>query len=117
MPDSFLGLFRFHRFMAGRPGRHEAMKLFRSALDQPEIEVAEANQPIAAVGLRDPDQFPDQRFTDENQVTAPFDLAARTPPANRMVCVIPKLFELCRVTPRRSTTAAPPPRPARGVLR
>src|SRR5271168_3950912 len=82
MPDSFLGLFRFHRFMAGRPARHEAMKLFRSALDQPEIEVAEANQPIAAVGLRDPDQFPDQRFTDENQVTAPFDLAARTHPAN-----------------------------------
>ena len=52
MGDSVRRLFGFR---PARPGRAEAMKFFRPAVDDPEVDVGEANDPIAAVGLGDAD--------------------------------------------------------------
>ena len=70
MGNSVPGVFGFR---AARPGRAEAMKFFRPAIDDAEVDVGEANDPVAAVGLGDADGFALQRLADEDQVAAPLD--------------------------------------------
>ena len=53
---------RLFGFRAARPGRAEAMKFFRPAIDDAEVDVGEANDPVAAVGLGDADGFALQRL-------------------------------------------------------
>ena len=65
------------RFRAARPGRPEAMKSFRPAIDDPEVDVSEANDPVAAVGLGNADRLARQRRADEHQVAAPLDQPVR----------------------------------------
>ena len=79
MGNSVPGVFGFR---AARPGRAEAMKFFRPAIDDPEVDVGEAD-PVAAVGLGDADGFALQRFADEDQVAALDGAVGRT---RRMAC-------------------------------
>ena len=84
MGDSVRCLFGFR---AARPGRPEAMKFFRPAVDDPEVDIGEANDPVAAVGLGDADGLAGQRLADEDQVTAPFDGPVGAHPAHRAMVV------------------------------
>ena len=58
MGNSVPGVFGFR---AARPGRAEAMKFFRPAIDDPEVDLGEANDPVATVGFGDADGFALQR--------------------------------------------------------
>ena len=76
---------RLFGFRAARPGRAEAMKFLGPAIDDAEVDVGEANDPVAAVGLGNADGFALQRLADEDQVAAPLDgpVSVRT---RRMAC-------------------------------
>jgi hypothetical protein len=74
IPDSFLGLF-WGCFMAGRPARHKAAELSGRAIDDAELDIGEADDPVAGFGLSDAHSFADQRLAQEKQVAAPLDLA------------------------------------------
>ena len=68
MGDSVPGSFGFR---AARPGRAEAVKLLRPSVDDAEVDVGEAHDPVPAVGLGDADRLAGQRLADEHQLSAP----------------------------------------------
>src|SRR5215831_12058299 len=103
MGNTFLGLFRF---TAPRPGRRKASNFFASAIDDAEIDVGKANDPVAILGLGDPDWLTHQHFADKDEVSAPADLAAPAYTANAMVGIIPWVFDPGRIGPRRSVVSA-----------
>jgi hypothetical protein len=103
MGDSFLGLFRF---TAPRPGRRKAAKFFASTFDNSEVDVGEANDPIAVRGLSDADRFARQGLADEHGITAPLDLAVAVHPPNRVIGIVPGFLDAVRIWPRRGTVAA-----------
>src|SRR5438874_1600661 len=74
MPDTFLGLFRFC-FMAGWPARHKAAQPFGLAIDDAEVAIGKADQPIAGLGFGDADRLARQCIAEKDQIAAPFDLA------------------------------------------
>ncbi|OWJ55878.1 hypothetical protein BWR60_35740, partial [Inquilinus limosus] len=69
MVDSFHGLFWCCR--AARPGRPIAAKRSSVTVDQAEIDVCEADDPVAGLGLGDADGFADQGLGDEDLVALP----------------------------------------------
>src|SRR5271154_2892445 len=105
MPDSFLGLFRF-RFMAGRPARHEAAKFFAPAIDDAQVDVGEANDPISEHGFGDADRFADERLAEKDELAAPSDLAVAADAADGVVGVVPGLVDRAGIGPRRGPVAA-----------
>ncbi len=88
---------------SARPGRGraEAMKFFRPAIDDPEVDVGETNDPVAAVGLGDADGFALQRFADEDQVAAPLDGPVGAHPAHGVPGIVPGLVQAFGVRPQR----------------
>src|SRR5258706_13515877 len=72
MGDSFPVLFRF---LAPRPGRKEAAQFFGLSVDEAEIDIGIADEPVAGFGFGDTHGFAGKRFADEDEVAAPFDLA------------------------------------------
>src|SRR5882724_7609551 len=92
MGNSFPGLF-WLGFTAARPGRREAAKLFRVAVDDAKIDVDEAHDPIAGLCLREANGFARQCLADEHEVAAPFDVAAGAHAPDGVVGIVPRLFE------------------------
>ena len=84
---------RLFGFRAARPGRAEAMKFFRPAIDDAEVDPGEANDPVAAVGLGDADGFALQRLADEDQVAAPLDGPVGAHPAHGVPGIVPGLVQ------------------------
>ena len=84
MPDTFLGLFRFC-FMAGWPARHKAAQPFGLAIDDAEVAIGKADQPIAGLGFGDADRLARQCIAEKDQIAAPFDLAAGADATDGMV--------------------------------
>ena len=80
MPDSFPGLF-WLGFQAGRPARLEAAELLGPTIDEAKVDIGEAHDPVALLGLGDADELADEGFADEDEVATPFDLAIGTHPA------------------------------------
>src|SRR6185312_5706251 len=102
---SFLGLF-WGRFMAGRPARHKAAKFFGDAIDDAELDVGEADDPVAGFGLGDTDGFVNERFAEEEQVAAPSDLAIAAHAADGVLGIVPGVFDLGGIGPGRAAIAA-----------
>src|SRR4051794_4472042 len=75
MGDSFHVLFRLG-FVAGRSARPEAAPLSGVAVDEAELEIGEADEPVTGRGLGDADGLAGERLADEDAVTAPADVAA-----------------------------------------
>jgi len=96
MPDSFPGLF-WLGFQAGRPARLEAAELLGPTIDEAKVDIGEAHDPVARLGLGDADELADEGFADEDEVATPFDLAIGTHPAYRMVGVIPGILHPGRI--------------------
>ncbi len=57
---------RLFGFRAARPGRAEAMEFPGPTVDDAEIDVGDAKDPVAAVGLGDADSLAGERFADED---------------------------------------------------
>ncbi len=57
---------RLFCFRAARPGCAEATEFPSPAVDDAEIDVGDAKDPVAAVGLGDADGFAGKRFADED---------------------------------------------------
>ena len=100
MGDRFPDLFMVG-FLAPRPGRKEAAQSFAGAVDQSEVDVGEADDPVAVLGFGDADGLADQAFADEDELAAPLDFAAGAHPADGMVGVVPELVEALRTAPGR----------------
>src|SRR5271163_2708136 len=100
MGDGFPVSFRL-RFMAGRPPRHEAPKFFRLSIEDAELDIGEADNPVTAFGFCDPDRLADERFADEHIVATPLDLARWTDTTHLMVGVVPGRLDTLRVGPLR----------------
>ena len=62
-------------------------------VDEAELEVGEANEPFAVVGLGDPDRLASEHPADEDQFTTPLDLAIRTHAAYCAVVAIERLAQ------------------------
>ena len=78
----------------------------RVASNAPQFERHEADDPVAARTLRDPDRFAPHRFTDEDPRTAPFHLPILVDAPDLMRRVIPRLLKLRRIgSGRRHITA------------
>jgi signal transduction histidine kinase len=92
-------------FMAARPGRHDAAKLFGVPVDEGEVEIGEAHDPVAGFGLGDADGLADQRLAEEEIVAALLDLAVGAHAPGRMVGVIPGFFDLAGIGPGRGAHA------------
>ena len=105
MPDSFPGLF-WLCFQAGRPARLEAAELLGPTVDEAKVDIGEAYDPVALIGLGDADELTDEGFADEDEVATPFDLAIGTHPAHGMVGVIPGILHPGRIGPGRRAIAA-----------
>src|SRR5579883_325269 len=105
MADSFLGLFWFG-VMAGRPARHNAAQLSGLAIDETEVDVGEADDPVSGLSLGDADGLAGEGLVDVDELAAPLDLAAGADAADGVVGVVPGLFEFGRIGPRRGTIAA-----------
>ena len=69
--------------------------------DSPKFEVHEAHNPIAALGLRDPDGFMTDRRADEDEVAAPLDFPIVADPPDLVRGVVPGILEARRIRPRR----------------
>src|SRR6266404_1850607 len=102
MPDSFHVLF-LRRSLAGRPARQAATQLSGLAINDTEFDIGEAHEPVARLGLGDAYGLADQRFADEQQLTAPLDLAIGAHPADGMVSVIPGFLDLAGIAPGRGS--------------
>ena len=59
------------------------MKSHYPAINDAEVDVGEADDPVAAVGLGDADGLSRQRLADEDRVAAPFDGPVSAHPALR----------------------------------
>src|SRR5882724_8727314 len=105
MGNSFRGLF-YRRFAAPRPGRRKAAELLVCAVDDTEIDVGKADDPIAALGLGNPDRLVDENLADEHEVAAPFDFSVAAHPTHGVIGVIPGLFDAIRMGARRGRVAA-----------
>src|SRR5215472_6222608 len=103
MGDRFLGLFCF---AAPRPGRRKAAKFFRAGVDDPEVDIGEADDPVAVLVFRNPYWLADERLTDEDEVAGPFDLTLAAYPPHRVIGVVPRFFDVIRVWPCRCAVAA-----------
>src|SRR6476660_1334848 len=106
MGDSFLHLFGRARFAAPRPGRRKAAKFFVGPVDHTQLDIGEANEPVAIRGLGDADWFADQDFADEDEVATPFDLTVAAHPPHGMLGIIPRVFDAVRIAPQGSTVVA-----------
>ena len=84
-----------------RPGRKEAAQSFAGPVDQSEVDVGEADDPVAVLGFGDADGLADEAFADEDKLAAPFDFAAGAHPADGMVGVVPGLVEALWTAPGR----------------
>src|SRR5260370_5214387 len=73
-----IGLSLWGRLGAGRPPRSQADKFARTAIDDAQGDVCEADQPVTVGALADGDGFAGDRFGDEEQRALPFNLAARS---------------------------------------
>ena len=100
MGNRFPGLFMVS-FYAPRPGRIEAAQSSAGAIEDAEIDVGEADDPVAVLGFGDADGLADEAFADEDELAAPFDFAAAAHPADGMVGVVPGLVEALRTAPGR----------------
>src|SRR5450755_999 len=105
MPDSFPGLF-WLCFQAGRPARLEAAELLGLTVDEAKVDIGEAHDPVALLGLGDAGELADEGFTDEDEVATPFDLAIGSHPAHRVVGVVPGILHFGRIGPGRGAIAA-----------
>ena len=85
---------------AGRAQRPRAEPV-ALRVDVTEFDIGIAHQPVAALGLDNPDRLADQRLADKDQVPRPLDLACRTHASDRDVAAIGRIFEAIRVGPRR----------------
>src|SRR3990172_7547018 len=100
MGDSFPGLFGW-RFTAARAGRREAAQPLGFAIDEAEVDVGEADDPVAAFGLGDADDLAGQRFADEHELAAPLDLTVGSHTAHGVVGVVPGFLDPIGILPRR----------------
>jgi hypothetical protein len=82
MGDSFLVLFRF---AAARPGGGETAQFFRPPVEDAEVQVEEAKQPIAVGGRGDADGFANEGLADEDKVTARCDRSVGAYAAHRVL--------------------------------
>src|SRR5580658_10167388 len=104
MGDSFRGLF-CRRFTAPRPGRRKAAELFARAVDDAEIDVDKADDPIAAFSLGNPNRLIDENLADEHEVAAPSDFSVAAHPPHGVIGIIPGLFGAIRIGARRGRVA------------
>ncbi len=88
-------------FRAARPGRAEATEFPGPAVDDAEIDVGDAKDPVAAVGLAG------ERLADEDARAAPLDGAVGAHPAHRVPGVVPSLGQGFGAGPRRRGARAP----------
>src|SRR5690349_22928853 len=94
------------RFAAPRPGRRKAPKLAGPAVDEAEVEVGKAHQPVAALRLGNPDRLADQRLADIDQLAPELDLAVRAHPTHGLFGRIDRIGD-----PLRIATPALAPQP------
>ena len=76
------------------PGRGKPLRL---AINAAQLDVHEADGPIAAGGLREPDEFPGHRFTHKHEAAPPLDLPTRADAAHLAGRVIPGILEARRI--------------------
>src|SRR5580658_6222127 len=97
----------------GRRARQLAAAEAGGLVDAAELDVGEANQPFALLGLLDRDRFADQRFADEDEVAAPFDLAVRADATHRTAghcrSGSPAAGQIRKTPPRKPDGRAPRP--------
>src|SRR6516225_10198722 len=89
-----------------RPGGSEPAKLFGPPIDDPEIDVGKAHQPIAGFGFGNTNRLADQRLAEKDHVAAPADLAIAADLAHGMISIVPGRFKLTGIGPRRGSIAA-----------
>src|SRR5262245_44237495 len=89
------GCGRFGWFAQPRAGRSEAAKP-AAAIDEADVEVAEAHDVVAGLELGDADELADQRGADEDKLAFPHDLARAANTSDLVIRVIPGVFHASR---------------------
>src|SRR4029077_6305850 len=81
-------------------------KFFGLAIDDAELDIGKADDPIAGLGFGEAEGLAGERFADEHVVAAPLDLAGGPDVAQGMVGVVPGRFDAIGVAPRRRRVTA-----------
>ena len=89
-----------------RPGRAKAAKFAGATVDDGEIDIAKADDPVAVLGLGDADRLAGERLTEEDELAAPFDLAGGADAAHGMLGIVPGFGNALGIGPRRWLVAA-----------
>src|SRR6266852_9081752 len=105
MGNSFPDLFR-SRFAAPRPGRRKAREFFRLPHDATEVDVCETDQPVALLGLDDPDRLAGQRLADEDIVAVPLDRAIGAHATDSVIGIVPRFHDAIGIRSPRSRIVA-----------
>ena len=86
-------------FGAARPGRAEAAELTGLFIDGSQIDVGVAHDPVAGMGFGYADGLAGEDFADEDEFSAPFDLAAGPHASFGVIGVVPGLRQIARPGP------------------
>jgi hypothetical protein len=85
----------FGRFAKPRTGRSEAAKP-AAAIDETDVDVAEADDVVAGLKLGDADEFAGQRLADEDEFAFPHDLAGAANTTDLVIRIVPGVFRANR---------------------
>src|SRR5258705_13375408 len=72
-------------FAPARPGRRKVAQFLGRAIDVAELDIGEADDPVAGECFGDTDGFADQGLTDEDEFATPFDGAVGAHTAHGMI--------------------------------
>jgi hypothetical protein len=83
------------------PPSRAAIELVGAPVDEAELDVGEADAPVAALGLGDADRLADQHLADEDEFATPLDLAVGAHATDRMIDVVDGLAQRAGIAPVR----------------
>ena len=86
--------------MTRRSGGSEPTKLLAPPLDDPEVNVGKADQPVAGFGFGNTNRLADQRLAEKDHVAAPADLAIAAHLAHGVIGIVPRRLNVIGIGPR-----------------
>src|SRR5258705_2132319 len=86
-------------FAPARPGRRKVAQFLGRAIDVAELDIGEADDPVAGECFGDTDGFADQGLTDEDEFATPFDGAVGAHTAHGMIGIVGRFLDVIGIGP------------------
>lgn len=92
--------------MTWGPAGSEPAKLFASPVDDPEVNVGKADQPVAGFGSGTANRLADQRLAEKDHLAAAADLAIAAYLAHGVIGIVTGRLNIIGIGPRRRPVTA-----------